>query len=133
MATEPNVETAEVKSESAPERTRGGRHYRPNVDILELPDELLLLADMPGVKPGEIDIRFEDGELAIYGPAAARQTPETDYLLMEYGVGDFYRTFRVSEQIDATKIRAEYSDGVLRLHLPKVEAVKPRKIQVKVH
>lgn len=133
MATESILETPESKTETAPERTRGGRHYRPNVDILELSDELLLLADMPGVKPGEIDVRFEDGELSIYGPIAARQAPETDYLLMEYGVGDFYRTFRVSEHIDSTKIRAEYSEGVLRLHLPKVEAAKPRKIQVEVH
>ncbi len=53
------------------------------------------------------------------------------YLLREYGVGDFYRTFRVSEQIDASRIEAEYADGVLKLHLPKVEAVKPRKITVK--
>ena len=132
MATESTLETGEGKTESEQEQTRGGRYYRPNVDILEAPDELLLLADMPGVKPDEIDVRFEDGELTIRGPAAPRQNPETNYLLMEYGVGDFYRTFRVSEQINAAKIRAEYSDGVLRLHLPKVEAAKPRKIQVTV-
>lgn len=133
MAAESTLETAESPAETGLERTRDGRYYRPNVDILEMPDELLLLADMPGVKSDEIDVRFEDGELTIHGPAAARQKPETNYLLMEYGVGDFYRTFRVSEQIDAAKIRAEYSDGVLRLHLPKVEAAKPRKIKVKVH
>lgn len=133
MAAESTLETTEPKAEGGLEQTRDGRYYRPNVDILELPEELLLLADMPGVKPGEIDIRFEDGELTIHGRAAARQKPETNYLLTEYGVGDFYRTFRVSEQIDASKIHAEYSDGVLRLHLPKVEAVKPRKIEVKVN
>jgi HSP20 family protein len=133
MAAEATLETAETKAEEGLERTRDGRYYRPNVDILELPDELLVLADMPGVKPGEIDIRFEDGELTIHGPAAARQKPDANYLLMEYGVGDFYRTFRVSEQIDASKIHAEYADGVLRLHLPKVEAAKPRKIEVKVN
>jgi HSP20 family protein len=51
-------------------------------------------------------------------------------LLQEYGVGDFYRTFKVSEQIDSTRISAEYHDGVLTIHLPKVEAAKPRKISV---
>jgi len=132
MAAESTLETAETKTENGSERTRDGRYYRPNVDILELPDELLLVADMPGVKSDEIDIRFEDGELTIHGPAGARQAAETNYLLMEYGVGDFYRTFRVSEQVDAAKIRAEYADGVLQLHLPKIESAKPRKIKVKV-
>jgi HSP20 family protein len=112
------------------ERTRGGRAYRPNVDIVEKQDELLVLAEMPGVNGGDIDIRFEEGELTIHGRAASRQDDQTRYLLQEYGVGDFYRTFRVSEQIDASKISAEYKDGVLSLHLPKVEAMKPRQIKV---
>lgn len=136
MVSESTLETAEGKAQSAAgsaERTRSGRFYRPNVDILEKPDELLLFADMPGAKSGEIDIRFEDGELTIYGPAAMRQAEGESYLLTEYGVGDFYRTFRVSEEIDAAQIRAEYCDGVLCLHLPKVEAAKPRKIDVQAH
>lgn len=133
MVSESTLETAENKQDGAPasvERTRSGRFYRPNVDILEKPDELLLFADMPGAKSEEIDIRFEDGELTIHGPAVVRQSAEESYLLAEYGVGDFYRTFRVSEQIDAAKIQAEYREGVLCLHLPKVEAAKPRKIAV---
>jgi HSP20 family protein len=119
-------------SESVPEteQTRGGRVYRPNVDIVEKHEELLVVADMPGVKSGEIDIRFEDGELTIHGPTVSRQEG-VRYMLQEYGVGDFYRTFRVSERVDAAKINAEYKDGVLLLHLPKVEAAKPRKIKVK--
>ena len=52
------------------------------------------------------------------------------YFLREYGVGDYYRSFQISEAIDAGKISAEYADGVLTLHLPKTEAVKPRKIAV---
>jgi HSP20 family protein len=131
MASETMVQKQSEETRSDSERTRGGRVYRPNVDIVEKQDELLLLADMPGVKGGEIDIRFEDGELTIHGPAAPRQGDKARYLLQEYGVGDFYRTFRVSEQIDATKISAEYKDGVLWLRLPKVEAVKPRRINVK--
>ncbi len=124
------VETSPSEEPLRSERTRSGQSYQPNVDILEKENELLLLADMPGAKPGEIDIRFEDGELTIHAPAAQRQDASTNFLLAEYGVGDFYRTFRVSEQIDGAKISAEYVDGVLRLHLPKVEAVKPRKIEV---
>lgn len=114
------------------ERTRMGRFFRPRVDILEKPDELLLLADMPGVKSNELDIQFDDGELTIHGPVGNRRSDEAGLLLEEYGVGDFYRTFRVSEQIDPTKIQAEYAQGVLTVHLPKVEAAKPRKISVNV-
>lgn len=124
--------TIEKRTEAVPETqpTRCRRVYRPNVDILEKSDELTVVADMPGVNGGQIDIRFEDGELTIHGPAADK--PESKrYLLQEYGVGDFYRTFRVSERVDATKISADYRDGVLVLHLPKTEAFKPRKIEVK--
>lgn len=130
MATETVTEKRSEESRPQLERTRGGQVYRPNVDILEKQEELLVVADVPGVKGSEIDIRFEEGELAIYAPAAVRQEG-TRYLLQEYGVGDFYRTFRVSEHIDAAKISAEYKDGVLVLHLPKVESAKPRKIKVK--
>lgn len=124
------VEAGDVEETSRSERTRGGRYYQPNVDILENESELLLLADMPGAKADAIDVRFEDGELTIHAPVPERQSAEAKYLLAEYGVGEFYRTFRVSEQIDAAKIHAEFSDGVLRLHLPKVEAAKPRRIAV---
>lgn len=127
----PTLETKGTEAGTDVEHTRSGRFYRPNVDILERNDELVVLADMPGVKSGDIDIRFEGGELTIHGPVAPRQDANISYLLQEYGVGDFYRTFRVGEQIDAGKISAEYADGVLTLHLPKAEAAKPRQIKVK--
>ena len=114
----------------AEEHTRSGQFYRPNVDILETANELLLQADLPGATSDAIDINFEDGTLTIHAKVNNRQSGETSYLLQEYGIGDFYRTFKVSEQIDSTRISAEYHDGVLSLHLPKVEAAKPRKITV---
>jgi len=113
------------------ELTRGGPYYRPNVDIYEQADELVVLADVPGAKNDQIDIQFEDGSLTIHARVARRQQTETEFVRREYGIGDFYRTFRVSEQVDPARISAEYAAGVLTLHLPKVEAVKPRKIRVK--
>jgi HSP20 family molecular chaperone IbpA len=112
------------------EHTRTGPVYRPNVDILELPNELLVHADVPGLSGEDIDINFEDGALTLHGRVNSRQSDGTEFLSREYGVGDFYRTFRVSEEIDPAKITAECRDGVLTLHLPKSEAAKPRKIQV---
>ena len=112
------------------ERTRCGNCYRPNVDIREHNDELLVVADVPGARSDSIDVKFENGMLEIYASVTPRQGDGQNYLLWEYGVGDYYRTFQVSEAIDAGKISADYADGVLTLHLPKAEAAKPRKIAV---
>jgi HSP20 family protein len=121
--------TAEEVSQA--EHTRAGTYYRPNVDILERPDELVVLADIPGATGEDVDIHFEDGTLSLLAKVKPRQPDQTDFPVREYGVGDYYRTFRVSEAIDPSKIAAEYADGVLTLHLPKAEAARPRKIQVK--
>lgn len=112
-----------------PERTRGGRTYAPPVDIVETENELLVFADMPGVKPEDIDIRFDNGELVIHGKV---EPPEgRDYLLQEYGLGDYYRTFMVYESVDADHIEATYKDGVLTVRLPKAAEARPKKIAVK--
>lgn len=113
------------------ELTRGGCYYRPNVDILERADELVVEAEVPGASADGIDIDFEEGTLTIHAKVQARQLDDQDFLVREYGVGDYRRSFHVSETIDASKISAEYADGVLTLHLPKAEAVRPRKIPVR--
>lgn len=113
------------------ERTRARQTFRPNVDIIERDEELCVLADMPGSNAEDVDIRFENGTLTLFGKVADRQAREVRFLTQEYGVGDYLRTFQVSETIDAERIYAEFSDGVLTLHLPKTEKVKPRRIAVK--
>lgn len=119
------------RAETGAERTRSRPYFQPRVDIFELPEELTVVADMPGVESDGIDIRFEKGVLSIHGKVDARQPAGTRYFRREYGIGDYYRTFQVSEVIDAARITAEYAAGQLTLHLPKVEAVQPRKITVK--
>jgi HSP20 family protein len=131
MATETVLNKRSEDEVTRAERTRNRPHYHPNVDIVETTDELLVLADMPGMEAGDVDVHFENGTVAIYGRVRDRQGENTDYLLREYGVGDFHRSFEVSEAINADGISAEYANGVLTLHLPKTEAVKPRKIVVK--
>jgi HSP20 family protein len=129
MVTKKIAEKRENES-SAAEHTRNGRFYRPNVDILERPDELLVLADVPGAKGDQIDIDFEKGTLTLHATVPERQNEGQRYLVHEYGVGNYYRTFNVSEAIDASRITAEYAEGVLTLHLPKAASIKPRKISV---
>lgn len=114
---------------SISDRTQGEVTYTPRVDILENADELWLYADLPGVTPKDLDIRFENKELTIYGKVTARR--KGNYLYSEYGVGDFNKTFSLSEMIDSEKISADLKDGVLVLHLPKTEAIKPKRIEVK--
>ena len=122
---------AEQAQKQPPNGPAGTDHYyRPNVDIVELPNELVLFADTPGARADSIDVQYENGELTVRAMVEPRQ-PAANYLLREYGVGGFIRTFRVGDQIDASRISAEYADGVLKLHLPKAEAVRPRKIDVR--
>ena len=113
------------------ERTRDRRTYTPNVDIIETSDEFLVVADMPGVAAETIDIHYEQGVLTMHGRVEPRQDEDrTNYLLREYGVGDYYRSFRLGEGINPDKIEAHLKDGVMELHLPKSEATKPKKIAV---
>jgi HSP20 family molecular chaperone IbpA len=127
-----NVMTKSSNGATSEEQTWSGRCFRPNVDILEKPDELLVLADVPGTKPDGIDVKFEDGKLMLRAKVEPRQSSDQPYLLQEYGMGDFYRTFQVGEAIDVAKISAEYDEGVLTLHLPKASTAKPRKISVEM-
>jgi HSP20 family protein len=115
--------------DTLPAEVTRGLTYTPRVDILETEDELLLLADLPGVKEENVDVRFENGELTLHARRAPVKT--TGAILWENQVGDFFRAFRISEQIDAGKIWAELKNGVLTLHLPKMETAKPRKIAVR--
>lgn len=125
------VKKQEKRTEIAtPERTRNGVTYTPRCDILETEDELVLYADLPGVRSDDVNVRMENGQLEIFATCAAHQESEA-YLAYEYGVGNYYRTFTINETIDANKIAAELKQGVLALHLPKKEAVKPKRIMVK--
>ena len=112
------------------ERTRDGVTYTPHIDIVETADELVLFGDLPGVDPQNLDVRFENKELVIHGRVTPRHK-NVEFSYGEYGVGDFYRAFTIGEAIDTEKITAELKNGVLVLHLPKSEAVKPRRIAVK--
>jgi HSP20 family protein len=111
------------------EATRGAS-FTPRVDICETEHELTLFADMPGVGAEDVNVHFENGELTVHGRCPARHDSK-DFLLQEYGVGDFFRAFTISEHVDSDRIAAELKNGVLTLHLPKSEKVKPKRIAVK--
>src|SRR5947209_11928087 len=97
-----NVPTKNEMGSAHPEPTYGARHFTPRVDILETDRELMLFAEMPGVKPDDVDLRYENGELVLHGKVPARDNGRP-MLLHEYENGDFYRVFRIDESVDATK------------------------------
>jgi HSP20 family protein len=112
------------------EQTRPGPVYTPDVDIFETEKEITLLADMPGVKTGDLTIDLRDDVLTLSAETESNGESAEESILIEYGVGKYYRQFTLSEVIDQAKISAELKDGVLRLVLPKVEKATPRKIKV---
>jgi HSP20 family protein len=120
----------EPRDANTPERTRSGRYFTPRVDIFETDKELLLFADVPGVAPEDVNLRFERGELILQGKVQPRTHGGTS-LLAEYEDGDFYRAFNIHESIDHAKIEARCKNGVLTVHLPKVEAAQPKQITVR--
>lgn len=121
-----------AKQEVAPERgefTREGVYFTPAVDIYESEKELVLLADMPGVTGDGIDIEIKEDILSIEGKLAGEE-PSGESLLTEYRTGNYFRTFRITDLVDRTKITASMQDGVLQLKLPKAEKAVPRKIPI---
>jgi HSP20 family protein len=112
------------------ERLGESSTFAPRFDVWENDDELTLCGDLPGVAPENVDIRFENQQLVIHGKVEPRE-PAGRFIHGEYGVGDFYRSFTIAESVDSANISAEMRDGMLTLHLPKTEDVKPRRIAVK--
>jgi HSP20 family molecular chaperone IbpA len=112
------------------ENTRPGRTFTPKVDILEDEKGLRLWAEMPGVDEGSVEVELVDDVLSIRGRVSAAEYENLEPLYTEYGVGNFDARFRLSNRIDGTRIQAKLRNGVLALELPKIEAAKPRKIEI---
>jgi len=125
------VEKKEAKLYKGAERTRAKRVYTPAVDIIEKNEDIFLIADMPGVDNDSVEVTLEKDTLTIYGRVEPEIPKGLRLTESEYGVGDYQRTFSLSDEIDREGIEASVKNGVLRLTLPKAEAVKTRRIPVK--
>lgn len=112
------------------ERTRSGKVFVPKTDIIETEHEILVLSDMPGVDEKSLDITLENKELTIQGFVHQDVPDGFNLTYGEYEIGDYYRTFTISDDIDRDKIEAQFQQGVLRLKLPKAEVAKARKIEI---
>lgn len=126
-----NEVTAATKPAPATdERTRPGRTVVPDVDIWEADDALFLRADLPGVDENSVAVNLDEGKLSIEGRVAVEDYENLSPVYTEYVVGNYARSFHLSDAIDPDKIRAKLADGVLELELPKADRVRRREIPI---
>ena len=109
---------------------RTGRTYSPAVDIMETNNNILVIADMPGVDEKSVDITLEKDILTIYGMIEPSISGDLEAAISEYGTGDYQRIFTLTDAIDRDNIKATVRDGVLKLVLPKSEKGRTRRIEV---
>jgi HSP20 family protein len=101
------------------------------LDVTSTKDELVVEAALPGVKPEDVDITIENGTLTIHGQTSEeRREGEGDYLVQEIRRGEFSRSVTLPSGLEPDKATASFDNGVLTLHVPKAEQVKPRQIRI---
>lgn len=106
--------------------------WRPAVDIKEEADKFVILADVPGVDPKNIEVTMDNGIITIKGERAEEKEEERGgYRRVERSRGSFYRRFSLPDTADAEHIAARTANGVLEITIPKREAVRPRRIDVR--
>ncbi|MDR2947452.1 MAG: Hsp20/alpha crystallin family protein [Candidatus Adiutrix sp.] len=125
-----NVREKQEVARGQAENTSDRPLFVPVVDIWETDRGLMLVADMPGVAPGDLSVDLSENTLTVSG----RLTPSPEgrkSLIREYEEGGFYRQFSLAENIDQQGITAALKDGVLTLELPRAAPAQPRKIEIR--
>ena len=131
--TDPRTTVAPIACCQAGECRTLAKHphtFRAPVDVYEAEDRFIVLADMPGTTPEDIEINVDGSTLEMTGAVADRYGELGSISRQEYGLGDFHRHFRVGTGIATDQITASYSDGILTVNLPKHPVVEPRRVQV---
>lgn len=105
--------------------------FSPQLDIIDTGEAFVVFADVPGATREGVEINLEDDLLTIRASVTPPEVGGLPLVYSEYRIGDYETVLRVSNAVDREKITAEIKNGVLAVTLPKVEAVKPRKIEVK--
>ena len=119
----------EQNSEATARRETRVEYSTPPVNLRHHADGFTLSVEMPGVAKNGVEITFDDGKLTLVGHRAERLAPGTR-LHGESGSRDYRRVFDLDPSIDPARITASIEQGLLTVHLPKMEAAKPRKIAV---
>jgi HSP20 family protein len=128
--------TVEYQKRPAPnpvetERTRNQKVYVPKVDIIETIDAMVMYADIPGADEKTVEVTVEKSVLTIRGTIAPQQFEGRSICYAEYDIGDYERSFTVSDEVDRNRIEAVVKNGVLKLILHKIPQVEAKKITVR--
>ncbi|MBN1635682.1 MAG: Hsp20/alpha crystallin family protein [Deltaproteobacteria bacterium] len=123
-------EKTEVKDSSVTERSRDRKTFIPRIDVSENSNELIISADISGASEKDVNISLENNVLTIEASVPEQSVEGHTLAYSEYDVGDYHRSFTLSESIDRPKITAKMNNGVLSVVLPKAEQVKPKRIPV---
>jgi HSP20 family molecular chaperone IbpA len=102
----------------------------PVVDIYETENDFVLVANLPGVERTDIQVKLDNNSLVIFGKINFKDAVNRNYILNENEIGNYFRSFKISDSIDKEKIKARYDNGQLIVTLPKHEKAKPRKIDI---
>lgn len=131
MAANSLTERNEERNPQAREETRSTDAYiKPAVNIIETEEGLTLTADIPGASRDTLDVNVEKGILTISAPVAWSMPGKPGYT--EFELASYYRQFSIPESLDQEKAQADLTNGILTLRVPKAEAAKPRKIEIKI-
>ena len=131
MTNQVDIQTEQSKvPENKAERTRDRRAFSPRTDIIETAEQYLVIADVPGADESSVGITLEKNVLSIEARTDRVQPEGYTLVFSEFGLGDYVRSFIISDQIDRDKIEASVKNGVLRLVLPKAGPAKTHTIRV---
>jgi HSP20 family molecular chaperone IbpA len=128
VGSEPHESAQHVVAGAPAERRQA---YTPPIDIHEEPEGLTLEADLPGATERNLQIQLEDNVLSLYARIDSPAPEGARLIHEEYRLGDYHRSFILSDEVDRDRIAAQLKNGVLRLFLPKAERARTRRIEIK--
>jgi len=126
-----DIQKQEIRQTGDMERTRDRKLFIPRADIYEQEEAIVVTAEMPGVGKESVDINLDHNKLTITGHVKEKPVEGHALACAEYDVGDYQRSFRILEGIEADRIDASMKNGVLKVVLPKAPESKPKNITVK--
>jgi HSP20 family protein len=126
-----DIQKQEMEKGERIERARAAKVFTPDVDIVERKNDIVVIADMPGIDEASVDVTLENNVLSIYGKVDWDVPDKLKLLHGEYGIGDYQRVFTLSGDVNREKIEATVNNGVLKIVLPKAEAARTKKIVVR--
>jgi len=123
-------EKQEVSSTAAEQMNHSGPAYSPDVDIYSSDEEVVFAVDLPGVGKGDVSIQIDETNTLVIKAKNSQKEPE-GIVIRQYQIGDYYRAFQLSDDYDKDKVSAKLENGCLEITVPKKEAAKPKKIEIK--